>query len=76
MIILDISFVHFQIGQPLWKYNNSLLNDTDYLGTMHNTIDEAKTNMHCLFYNIDQIIMYQMMLSNLLLTTNFSLKHF
>ena len=48
MITLDISFVQFQKGKPLWKHNNSLLSDKDYLRTMNNKIDEIKNNMHCL----------------------------
>ena len=55
MIILDISFVQFQKGEPLWKHNNSLLNDKDYLRTMNNKIDEVKKQYTLPVYNIDQI---------------------
>ena len=52
MITLDISFVHFQKGKPLWKHNNSLLNDKDYLKAINNRIDEVKKQY---VYNMDQI---------------------
>ena len=52
MITLDISFVHFQKGKPLWKHNNSLLNDKDYLKAINNKIDEVKKQY---VYNMDQI---------------------
>ena len=55
MIILDISFVQFKKGKPLWKHNNSLLNDKDYLRTMNNKIDEVKKQYTLPVYNIDQI---------------------
>ena len=55
MIILDISFVQFQKGKPLWKHNNSLLNDKDYLRTMNNKIDEVKRQYTLPVYNIAQI---------------------
>ena len=76
MIILDISFVQFQKGKPLWKHNNSLLSDKDYLRTMNNKIDKVKKQYALPVYNMDKFIMYQMMKSNLLLTTNFSWKPF
>ena len=52
MIILDISFVQFQKRKPLWKHNNSLLNDKDYLRTMNNKIDEVKKQYTLPVYNI------------------------
>ena len=55
MIILDISFVQFQKGKPLWKHNNSLLSDKDYLRTMNNKIDEVKKQYALPVHNIDQI---------------------
>ena len=55
MITLDISFVHFQKGKPLWKHNNSLLNDKDYLKAINNKIDEVKKQYALPVYNMDQI---------------------
>ena len=55
MIILDIAFVQFKKGKPLWKHNNSLLTDKDYLETMSDKIDEVKKQYALPVYNIDQI---------------------
>ena len=55
MIILDISFVQFQKGKPLWKYNNSLLNDKDYIEIINNKIDEVKKQYALPVYDMDQI---------------------
>ena len=55
MIILDISFVQFQKGKLLWKHNNSLLNDKDYIETINNKIDEVKKQYALPVYNMDQI---------------------
>ena len=55
MIILDISFVQFQKGKPLWKHNNSLLNDKDYIEIINNKIGEVKKQYALPVYNMDQI---------------------
>ena len=55
MIILDISFVQFQKGKPLWKHNNSLLNDKDYIEIINNKIDKVKKQYAVPVYNMDQI---------------------
>ena len=55
MIILDISFVQFQKGKPLWKHNNSLLNDKDYIEIINNKIDKVKKKYALPVYNMDQI---------------------
>ena len=55
MIILDISFVQFQKGKPLWKHTNSLLNDKDYIEIINNKIDEVKKQYALPVYNMDQI---------------------
>ena len=55
MNILDISFVQFQNGKPLWKHNNSLLNDEDYIEIINNKIDEVKKQYALPVYNMDQI---------------------
>ena len=55
MNILDISFVQFQNGKPLWKHNNSLLNDKDYIEIINNKIDEVKKQYALPVYNMDQI---------------------
>ena len=55
MIILDVSYVQFQKGKPLWKHNNSLLNDKDYIEIINNKIDEVKNQYALPVYNMDQI---------------------
>ena len=55
MIILEIAFVQFKKGKPLWKHNSSLLTDKDYLETMSDKIDEVKKQYALPVYNIDQI---------------------
>ena len=55
MIILDIAFVQFKKGKPLWKHNNSLLTDKDYLETMSDKINEVKKQYTLPIYNIVQI---------------------
>ena len=42
MILLDISFVKFQKGKPLWKHNNSLLQDINYLQVIKDKIIDVK----------------------------------
>lgn len=55
MIILDITFVQIQKGKPLWKHNNSLLHDLNYINTINTKIDEIKKQYALPIYNIDQI---------------------
>ena len=38
MIILELSFIQFKKGKPLWKHNNSLLYDEDYLKIINGKI--------------------------------------
>ena len=49
VITLDISFVKFKKGKPLWKDNNFLLHDEDYLPIINNKISEIKNNTQYLF---------------------------
>ena len=42
-IILDIDFTKFNRGRGFWKFNNSLLNDKEYLGLIKNTIKRVCT---------------------------------
>ena len=53
MITLDISFVKFQKGKPLWKHNNSLLYDKEYLKTINNRIDDIKRQYALPVYDIE-----------------------
>ena len=55
MIILDISFIQFQKGKPLWKHNNSLLHDKDYIKLINEKIDEIKRQYALPVYDIENI---------------------
>ena len=55
MIILKMSFTNFIPGRPLWKHNNSLLTDIDYLNTINNKIHEIKCQYALPVYNFENI---------------------
>ena len=55
MIILDISFIQFPKGKPLWKHNNSLLHDKDYIKLINEKIDEIKRQYALPVYDIENI---------------------
>ena len=55
MITLDISFIKFQKGKPLWKHNNSLLYDNEYLKVINEKIDDVKRQYAIPVYNFDDI---------------------
>ena len=41
-VTLSLSFTEFIKGKPLWKFNNSLLNDIQYINTINKKIHEVK----------------------------------
>ena len=55
MVILKMSFTNFIPGRPLWKHNNSLLTDIDYLNIINNKIHEIKCQYALPVYNFDNI---------------------
>ena len=55
MIIFDISFIQFQKGKLLWKHNNSLLHDKDYIKLINEKIDEIKGQYVLPVYDIENI---------------------
>ena len=55
MILLDISFVQFQKGKPLWKHNNSLLQEINYLQVIKIKIIDVKKQYAIPIYNIENI---------------------
>ena len=55
VIILDISFVKFQKGKPLWKHNNSVLHDEDYLQISKDKISEIKKQYAVPVYKMENI---------------------
>ena len=55
MVILNITFTHFKKGKPLWKHNNSLLRDIDYLTIIKDKINEVKLQYALPVYNTENI---------------------
>ena len=55
MVVLKCNFNQFVKGKPLWKLNNSLLCDVNYLNIINEKIKEIKAQYAVPFYNIDDI---------------------
>ena len=55
MIILDLVFTPFKKGKPLWKFNNSLLSDIEYISIIKEKIDEIKSQYSVPVYETDCI---------------------
>ena len=55
IIILNIAFNTFQKGRPLWKHNNSLLKEIEYLEVINKKIKEIKVQYAIPVYNIENI---------------------
>ena len=55
MIILKLSFIQFKKGKPLWKHNNSLLYDKDYLKIINDKIEDIKKQYALPVYDIENI---------------------
>ena len=55
MILLDILFVIFQKGKPLWKHNYSLLQDINYLQVIKDKIIDVKKQYAIPIYNKENI---------------------
>ena len=53
MVALHINFTQFIKGKPLWKHNNSLLSDINYLKTMNDKINDVKKQYAVLIYNLE-----------------------
>jgi len=54
-IILELQFTQFNHGKSLWKFNNSLLQDKQYLETINEKIDEIRQQYAIPVYNFDKI---------------------
>ncbi len=54
-IVLDIKLNDFTVGKGLWKFNNSLLHDTDYVKIVKETIAKCKEQYGCLVYDRESI---------------------
>ena len=50
-----MKFNEFIEGKPMWKHNNSLLNDLAYLETIKHKIEESKQQCALPVYNIDNL---------------------
>ena len=55
IVILKLTFNPFKKGKPLWKHNNSLLQDIDYLNIIKNKITEVKEQYALPVYNTENI---------------------
>ena len=55
MIILELEFNPFIRGKGLWKFNNSLLYDIDYINMVKETNLDVKKQCSALVYNFDEI---------------------
>ena len=55
MIILNLTFNKFIKHKPLWKHNNSLLNDIEYLNTINKKNSDIKAQYAVPIYNHESI---------------------
>lgn len=55
MVTLEIKFFDIKTGKSLWKHNNSLLNDIEYINTINNKIKEIKQQYALPVYNLDNL---------------------
>ena len=56
MITLELSFIQFEKGKPLWKHNNSLLHDKQCIDTINAKINGIKKQYALPVYNLDQVL--------------------
>ena len=54
-VLPSICFNKFVKGKPLWKFNNSLLKDIDYLNVINCKIDEVKLQYSLPVYNTENL---------------------
>ena len=52
---MHINFTQFIKGKPLWKHNNSLLSDINYLKTMNDKINDVKKQYAVPIYNLENL---------------------
>ena len=55
MVTLSLTMNNFQHGKGLWKHNNSLLTDADYLKAINSKILEIKKQYSLPVYNVENI---------------------
>jgi hypothetical protein len=56
IILLKLKFVSFDHGKGLWKHNNSLLKDLDYLKEINKIIDKTIIQYAVPIYNYENIL--------------------
>lgn len=54
-ILLKVKFSKFIKGKPMWKHNNSLLSDINYLDAIKSKIEEIKQQYALPIYNLDNL---------------------
>ena len=54
-VILQFKLSDFTIGRGLWKFNNTLLHDIEYIEAIKKIIKNVKEQYACLVYNSDNI---------------------
>ena len=54
-VVLQFKLSDFTIGRGLWKFNNTLLHDIEYIQTIKEQIKKVKEQYACLAYNRDNI---------------------
>ena len=55
MVILNLTFTPFKKGKPLWKHNNSLLQNIDYLTIINEKINDVKIQYSLPVYKTENI---------------------
>ena len=53
--MLSLCFTEFIKDKPLWKFNNSLLTDIQYVNTVNKKIDEVKKQYSLPVYNFENL---------------------
>ena len=54
-VSLSLCFTEFVKGKPLWKFNNSLLKDIQYIKAINKKIDEVKKQDSLPVYNFENL---------------------
>ena len=55
MVILNLTFNKFIRHKPLWKHNNSLLLDLQYINSITKKISEIKAQYAVPIYNLEKL---------------------
>lgn len=55
VVLLEFNFYEIKVGKPLWKHNNSLLQDIEYVKTINDKIKEVKQQYALPVYNLNHL---------------------